>query len=211
MEVKSIENESQDWCLIQYNVKTGKLYGIVESGKSTENIVEGYKYNWASSYPVVIAKVPMKHDDLALAVINSEKTGGNYFVNSSLLKTTNIPGDYESIFTSAEIRCDYTAQFYRNGEAWPVVDRVVVSRSDTIEICIKSEQAFTGNFTYFFRAKPDGVQDIELGGGIAGSLVDGVLIAQIDLSKINFSHYQDVELKIEHPDSGNSYLYFKVV
>jgi hypothetical protein len=210
MEVTSI-NTNTDWCAIEFNAQTGKVYGIIQSGESTENLIEAYKKNWTSFLPSAMAKVLMKHDDLVEIIKDQEKTGGNYYVKTPFMKTADTPADYESIFTMAEMKCDYTAQFYQNGECWPVLDRRMVSRNDTIGICIKSEQAFTGDFTYHFRAKSEEGQDIEIDDGIAGSLSGGQLIKQIDLSLIEFSYHQDIELKIEHPDSGNSYLYFKVV
>jgi hypothetical protein len=211
MEVKSVDVNNTDWCLIEFNAKTGKYYGAIQSGESTENLVEAYKKNWESCLPSAMAKVLMKHEDLVKIIKDQEKTGGNYYVKTPFLKTANTPADYESIFTTAEMKCDYTAQFYQNGECWPVIDRQSFSKNGTIRVCIKSEQALIGDFTYHFRAKPEGNEDIEIADGIAGSLANGELVKQIDLGKIDFSYHQDVELKIEHPQSGNSYLYLKVV
>lgn len=212
MEVKSIDiNTDNDWCAIEFNAQTGKFYGAIQSGGSTEALVESYKNNWENFLPSVMAKVLIKHEDLVKILEDQEKTGGNYYVKTPFFKTPDTPMDYESIFASAEMKCDYTAQFYRNGECWPVIDQQSFSRNDTIEICIKSEQPLAGDFTYHFRAKPEGNQDIEIDDGIAGSLTSGELIKQIDLSQIDFSYHQNIELKIEHPDFGNSYLHFKVI
>ncbi len=204
-------------CVINFNPHTGKLYAIHEpinkegKNKSIENIITNYRKGWEVFYPSVYGIVEKSHDELVGIIQAKEKEGGNYYIKNPFLKSIQeSPLDYEGIFGGAILQCDYTLQFYRN---YPleVINRLMVPRNDILKVIIRSEMDLPGTFKYKFRAKPEGNQDIEIFSAELGSLENGELIESIDLSTIDFGSFQDVEFKIEHPTSGNSYLYLSVV
>lgn len=223
MTIKSINTDTSNmpvWCVVEGNLYTGKIYAIHDTAlKSQKNLMDHYRENWKeeSIFPTIFGVVEMGYEELVDVTSAKEKEGGNYYLKTPYFKTEAEVTDYETIFPSS-LECDYTCQIYQNGEPWPITGRVTITRDSKIDLLIKSEK-LTGDFRLKVRTKPEGTQDIELlpenqDGKKEidlGSLTEGELIVPLYLNQIDFKWYNQIELKVEHPDSGNSYLGLQII
>jgi len=211
MNILSIHTDTKtlsEYCHIQFNPETGKIYGYSEPD---QDLAKWYKDNWNNTdvYPLVIGVVDMPYKDFDNLVKAKERIGGNYFANTAYLKTTQVNTEYESIFPSS-IECDYTFQRYENGEAWPITSRPI-SINGKIGLRIECQKELPGDFTLKIRTKPEGNTDIEITTIPLGPAIDGIIDYTLNMATVDFKFYDSIELKVENPNTGYSYLRFKLM